>query len=553
MGAYSHGQYHFDLGGRQSALRVPGVVFLFALLAMVANAAHAAACPFDTPGTSLTREGLVLSRYALGLTGAPLVANTGFSASDATTIQNNIVALTDQLDINRNGSIDVTDTTIIARKIAGYSNAAATAGLPPTSLGPGGASAVNSFLLSGCGNNAWQIGGNAITSDSLIGTTSAFSLQVSAGGPNISLTQGGGHGLRVSEASGVAPLQAPNVVNGSAANELGPLAGAAVIAGGGDSSVTCYEPSNLSNTRPCRNYANNAGSTVAGGLANIATEPYSTVSGGASNTANAQLSTVSGGENNVAEAEHATVGGGLRNRAGGVSAVVVGGQGNKALGVWSTVVGGSGNTASESFAIAVGGVDNRAGGTASLAAGANANASTSHSFVWGGSPNVITNDRGVGTFTAYAPGGFFFLRGAPNIGGGCVLPEGTASWSCTSDRNAKTNISALNTRETLHKVLALPLARWSYKGTESIRNIGPMAQDFWAAFRLGESDKTIASMNMSGVALAAIQGLNQKLADEASRLRTQLDKRDEELSALRAELHALRPELAAIKRKLGMN
>ena len=35
---------------------------------------------------------------------------------------------------------------------------------------------------------------------------------------------------------------------------------------------------------------------------------------------------------------------------------------------------------------------------------------------------------------------------------------------------------------------------------------GPMAQDFYAAFGLGNSDKSIGLLDASGVALAAIQG-----------------------------------------------
>jgi hypothetical protein len=42
-----------------------------------------------------------------------------------------------------------------------------------------------------------------------------------------------------------------------------------------------------------------------------------------------------------------------------------------------------------------------------------------------------------------------------------------------------------------------------------------VAQDFHAAFGLGADDKRIATLDSSGVALAAIQGLNQKLEADA--------------------------------------
>jgi hypothetical protein len=59
-----------------------------------------------------------------------------------------------------------------------------------------------------------------------------------------------------------------------------------------------------------------------------------------------------------------------------------------------------------------------------------------------------------------------------------------------------------------------------------------MAQDFHAAFGLGTDERHIATVDADGVALAAIQGLNQKL------------------EATRAENAELRQELAAIKSQL---
>ena len=47
-----------------------------------------------------------------------------------------------------------------------------------------------------------------------------------------------------------------------------------------------------------------------------------------------------------------------------------------------------------------------------------------------------------------------------------------------------------------------------YKSQDpSIRHVGPMAQDFHAAFRLGEDDKHISTVDADGIALVAIQAL----------------------------------------------
>jgi Skp family chaperone for outer membrane proteins len=67
--------------------------------------------------------------------------------------------------------------------------------------------------------------------------------------------------------------------------------------------------------------------------------------------------------------------------------------------------------------------------------------------------------------------------------------------------------------------------------------LGPTAQDFAAAFGLAAADKTIASGNLDGVALAAIKGLNAKLE-------AKLAARDADLEALSAEVAALRALLS---------
>ena len=59
------------------------------------------------------------------------------------------------------------------------------------------------------------------------------------------------------------------------------------------------------------------------------------------------------------------------------------------------------------------------------------------------------------------------------------------------------------------------MASWNYKAQgKSVRHLGPMAQDFHAAFELGEGERTITTVDADGVALAAIQGLNAKLEAE---------------------------------------
>ena len=102
----------------------------------------------------------------------------------------------------------------------------------------------------------------------------------------------------------------------------------------------------------------------------------------------------------------------------------------------------------------------------------------------------------------------------------------------TSDRNAKQDFAAVDAQEVLEKVAALPLQSWSYTNRPGVKHVGPMAQDFRAAFGLGEDDKHIATVDADGVALAAIQGLNQKLTDELRQKGTEITELKQRLDAL---------------------
>jgi hypothetical protein len=114
----------------------------------------------------------------------------------------------------------------------------------------------------------------------------------------------------------------------------------------------------------------------------------------------------------------------------------------------------------------------------------------------------------------------------------------------TSDRNAKENFAALDSQAVLAKVAALPLTEWNYKkDAADVRHLGPMAQDFQAAFQLNGADDThICVVDEGGVALAAIQGLNEKLKEkeaEIQNLRQENDSLAARLSELASAVQAL--------------
>jgi hypothetical protein len=76
-----------------------------------------------------------------------------------------------------------------------------------------------------------------------------------------------------------------------------------------------------------------------------------------------------------------------------------------------------------------------------------------------------------------------------------------------------------------------------------------VAQDFYATFGIGPDDKHIATVDEGGVALAAIQGLNQKLNEkdaEIQKLKEKADKVDS-LEKRLNELEQMVQSLAANK------
>ena len=75
------------------------------------------------------------------------------------------------------------------------------------------------------------------------------------------------------------------------------------------------------------------------------------------------------------------------------------------------------------------------------------------------------------------------------------------AWSSLSDRDVKENFAEVDGQALLARLNAIPLLTWNYKAQDpSIRHLGPMAQDFRAAFELGEDEKHISTVDVDGVA-----------------------------------------------------
>jgi hypothetical protein len=106
--------------------------------------------------------------------------------------------------------------------------------------------------------------------------------------------------------------------------------------------------------------------------------------------------------------------------------------------------------------------------------------------------------------------------------GWAIYGDGTTTGTALlSDRNMKEHIVEVDPKKILEKVVGLSVTEWNYKTDPSRRYVGPMAQDFHAAFGLaGSKDTSISPVDMHGVTIAAIQGLNQKVDELQTRVVT---------------------------------
>ncbi|WP_225888157.1 tail fiber domain-containing protein [Myxococcus xanthus] len=251
--------------------------------------------------------------------------------------------------------------------------------------------------------------------------------------------------------------------------------------------------------------------------------------------------------------------GGNRNRASGYGTFAFGdqcvasgtvavcfGSSNQATGTASFTSGAS-NTASGFGSTALG-YTNSATGQGSVALGYRVHAMGDYSvalgyrvstggrtgaFIWGDESTTTTaTSTADNQFMVRAAGGVR-LRTRADLGTGCDLPANSGVFTCTSDRNMKEDFRHVDGEALLAKVAKLPVESWRYKGEDrQVRHLGPVAQDFRAAFGLGTDDTSIGMLDIDGVNMAAIQAL---------------ERRTRELNAKRAELDALKVELAELK------
>jgi hypothetical protein len=263
---------------------------------------------------------------------------------------------------------------------------------------------------------------------------------------------------------------------------------------------------------------------------------YEAAAGGSSTASNRISgidSFIGAGDDNNVTGSYAVVDGGSDNTAPASFGAVLGGHANNAIGVAAVVGGGSSSSARGEYATIPGGYKNAADGVGSFAAGTLAKARNDGAFVWAdNSTTAELQSTANYQFLARASGGFYLYSNAAATMGVMLSPN-SGTWASVSDRAMKTNVVPLDDAAVLQKVAALPVSEWSYISERGVRHVGPMAQDFYAAFGVGEDDRHITSIDEDGVALAAVKALhaeNAGLHAENASLRQRLAQ-DEALHA----------------------
>jgi len=351
----------------------------------------------------------------------------------------------------------------------------------------------NTLTIASSSEDAWKLVGNSGTSEltNFVGTTDNTPLLFRVGN---------------ARALALVPGSVPSVVGGYQLNFVNPGVVGGTIGGGGANFQPFLGP----------NMVTDDFGTVAGGIGNRAGDNFGT-------TSDRSGATVGGGQTCIASGGASTVSGGNFNIASGIAATVAGGDANQAHGANAMVAGGNGNIAM---------------GNNSFAAGTLTRANHPGVFIWGDSLGATISSTAADQFIVRATGGIWLGQGtdAVSIAAGDFIATSTGAhltnggvWTNNSDRQAKQAVEPIDDREILERLANLPITSWSYKSEgREVRHVGPMAQDFYDAFRLGESDRSIGTVDSDGVAFAAIQALYRIVREK-----------DREVQTLRRRLEVL--------------
>ena len=429
--------------------------------------------------------------------------------------------------------------------------------------------------------------GNYVTSG-VVGATIAgggWSSGVNRVGSSFGAIAGGRNNAIVSGVS---------IIGGGESNTVG--GNWSTLGGGFDNEITSYSATIGGGIQ---NLATGPQSTIAGGEHNKARGYSSSVGGGRINQAGGHYATIAGGDTNTAGGHTATICGGWDNTASGTLATVAGGAENSAAGQCSFAAGHNAeadhdgsfvwgdstswppakSTGNNQFIVRAGGgmiltpLSGPLNPQAQLHIPFTSNLGRPHLLLQqasggdayarlrlAGSAGATTHFWDVaaqqGAFNIYYHGDAQdIMRLLPDdatnllvMRNGARLTNGGA-WTNGSDRATKSNFAAVDSQQILEQVAALPIQTWNYRAEqETTRHMGPTAQDFYAAFSLGDSDKSIGTVDADGVALAAIQGLYKMLQGKVAEIATLKAEKDARIEAQQQRINDLETRMAALEK-----
>jgi hypothetical protein len=146
---------------------------------------------------------------------------------------------------------------------------------------------------------------------------------------------------------------------------------------------------------------------------------------------------------------------------------------------------------------------------------------------------------------------FPFVVGSSTKNGNGAHINTDGTYSSSSSRDFKEGFAAIDPTDILQRLVAMPIQTWQYKGAATGRHLGPVAEDFKATFGLGYEDRYITTVDEEGVALAAIQGLNEKVEAENARLKRENADVHAQLDQDRRELADVLARLSKLERQHG--
>ncbi|HEX8393088.1 MAG TPA: tail fiber domain-containing protein [Longimicrobium sp.] len=220
---------------------------------------------------------------------------------------------------------------------------------------------------------------------------------------------------------------------------------------------------------------------------------------------------------------------------------------SSATGTNATAVGSS-SIAAAPYASAFG-FNVHATGDRALALGSYVSAGFAGSIVIGdGSAQTSLSASAANQFSVRAAGGYRLFTNAGTTLGAQLQPNQT-TWSALSDRRAKTAFLEVDGEDVLQRLSRVPVSTWIYRDQPdpSVRHIGPMAQDWAAAFGLSADSTTINAGDVDGVALAAARALDARTRVQAERIRAL----ESENAAVRAALAEMRARMERMEARVA--